>query len=150
MSKWGDLWKIIKDKSKAALLSESTWDKADKEVRKRLDGMRDKAVVKACATCGWDASGCTHPDKATGCGPKLENWKGSKSGLADPVSLAIVAGVCLLFGVVFGHGVTTRSIIVNQTVRISGDSNTVVMVSNTNVIDVSGSGGVSIPVSGAK
>ncbi len=73
-----------------------------------------------------------------------------KAGLADPVSLAIVAGVCLLFGVVFGHGVTTRSIIVNQTVRVDGNGNVVTVTATTNTVEVSGSGGVSIPVQGAK
>ena len=64
--------------------------------------------------------------------------RGARSGLADPVTLAVVAGVCLLFGVVFGHGVVTRSIIVNQSVRIAGDGNRVELTANTNTIQVQG------------
>ena len=64
-----------------------------------------------------------------------------KGGFADPVSMALIFAGGLLLGSVFGHGVVTRSIVVN--VKDSKD----VTISGLRV-EVSGSGGVSVPITG--
>lgn len=64
-----------------------------------------------------------------------------KAGLADPVSLAIIFAGGLILGSVFGSGVNTRSIVV----RVQDSKN--VHIENLKV-EVSGSGGVSVPITG--
>lgn len=65
----------------------------------------------------------------------------NKAGLADPVSLALIFAGGMLLGCVFGHGVNTRSIVVN--IEKSHD----ITVKDLKV-EVSGSGGVSVPLTG--
>lgn len=72
---------------------------------------------------------------------KLREKATEKKGLADPVSLAIIFAGGMLLGSVFGHGVTTRSVIVNL------NDSPGARVENLRV-DVSGSGGVSVPMVG--
>lgn len=119
-SLWGAIWKAVKEK----VLTPSNIRKAGEEAKK----LADKAAEKREA--------------------KLMDKNEYKAGLADPVSLALIAGVCLLFGVVFGHGVTTRSIVIQQTVRVDGNGNVVTVTAATNTVGVSGSGGVSVPITG--
>ncbi len=109
-SLWGAICKAVK----SALFTESAWDKADKEVRKRL-----KEMAK----------------------PKEMTRDQYKGGFADPVSMALIFAGGLLLGSLVGHGIVTRSIVVN--VEDSKD----VTISGLRV-EVSGSGGVSVPITG--
>ena len=72
-----------------------------------------------------------------------------KAGLADPVTIAVVALVCGLLGGVFSSGVNTRSIVHRSQITVKDSPNATVFVDfGSNTVEVSGSGGVSIPVSG--
>lgn len=112
------LWQAIKKAVKSALFSESAWDSADKEVRKRLKKMNEA---------------------------KRLDKNEYKAGFGDPISLALIFAGGLLLGSVFGHGVKTRSITTEINIRESRDI--VVMVDGQKV-EVSGSGGVSVPLTG--
>lgn len=125
MSKWGDLWKIIK----AKVLTPSNVEKAGKAVY--------DASIK-------EAAKMRKPDPA----PTADQYK---SGLADPITLAVVAIVAGLLGGVFSSGVNTRSIVHRSQVTVKDSPGAVVHIEfGTNTVEVSGSGGVSIPVSGGR
>lgn len=67
------------------------------------------------------------------------------------IAIAVCIAVSFVFGIVFGKGgVKTRCAIQQTEINIKGSSNVVYVVNGTNIVDVSGSGGVSIPVSAAK
>jgi hypothetical protein len=75
---------------------------------------------------------------------------GGRTGLADPVSLAVIFVAGLILG---SLQVTTRSIPVNVTVKQSDSTNCTNIVSISGQrVEVSGSGGValSVPVTGGK
>jgi hypothetical protein len=80
----------------------------------------------------------------------MERKGAAKSGLADPVSLLIVAALGMVLGSVFSSGVNTRSIVHRSQISITGSSNVVSVCFGSNTVDVSGSGGVSVPVTGGK
>lgn len=72
-----------------------------------------------------------------------------KSGVAD---LVILVGMALITLVTIcgRHGVTTRSIPVTVDVDVRGTNNTVMVWIEGQRVEVSGSGGVVLPVGGVK
>lgn len=73
----------------------------------------------------------------------------NRRGVADIVILVgmAIVGLVTLCG---RHGITTRSIPVTVDVEVRGTNNTVIVWIEGQRVEVSGSGGVSIPVKEAK
>lgn len=68
-----------------------------------------------------------------------------KSGEITIITLAIVAVCCGVLGSVFSHGIKTRSITV-EVHSYAGTNSTNIITIQDQKIEVSGSGGVSVPV----
>lgn len=75
--------------------------------------------------------------------------KQNKSGEVV-VTMLIVAALGMVLGSALSSGVNTRSIVHRSQITITGDSNLVHVCFGSNVVDVSGSGGVSVPMVGGK
>jgi hypothetical protein len=67
----------------------------------------------------------------------------------DDLAFIAICALCVFGGLVGGKGgLKTRCAIQQAEINIHGSSNVVTIVQGSNTVDVSGSGGVSIPVTG--
>ena len=121
MSKINDLWKIIKLK----LFTPDNEIRAMEAVANAAQSAADKARVKEA-------------------GLSKEDYKGGELTIITVCIIAILSGV--VSGAV-SSGVNTRSIVHRAQITVKDSPGATVTVDfGTNVVEVSGSGGVSLPV----